>query len=99
VSYSYSDGRPTILNPQQPLDPISLAEAIVLPANYARKFKITVPEEGEAVFVVALKPRQAYEIEVDDEGMREEFTDPGGILRLQLPSKTPVGVRLREANQ
>jgi len=95
----FEQGRPSILNPEQPLDPISLAEAIVLSANYARKFKITTPEDGEAVFVVALKPHQAYEIEVDDEEMREEVTDSGGILRLDLPSKTPVGVRLREVKQ
>jgi len=61
--------------------------------------RITIPEEGDSVFVVALKPRQAYEIEVDDEEMREESTDTGGILILQLPAKTPVGVRIREAKQ
>ena len=46
--------------------------------------------------MVALKPRQAYEVEVDDEEMREEWTDTGGILSLQLPTKIPVGVRMRE---
>ena len=29
--------------------------------------------------------------------MREESTDAGGILALQLPAKVPIGVRLREA--
>ena len=67
-------------------------------ANYAKKFKIIL-QEGETVFVVALKPRQAYEIEVDDEEMREASTDPGGILSLQLPSKVSVGVRMREVNR
>ena len=45
---------------------------------------------------ISLKPRQAYEVEVDDEQMREEVTDPGGILSLQLPTKIPIGVRMRE---
>jgi hypothetical protein len=49
--------------------------------------------------VLALKPRQIYDIEVDDEEMREESTDPGGILSLQLPAKVEVGVRLREAKR
>ena len=92
------NGRPTVLNPQLSFEPIALPEALVLSANYARKFKITV-QEGESVFVVALKPRQAYEIEVDDEEMREEWSDPGGILSLQLPSKVAVGVRMREAKK
>ena len=71
------------MNSQLSFDPIVLPEAVVLSSNYAKKFKITV-QEGEMVFVVALKPRQAYEIEVDDEEMREQTTDPGGILSLQL---------------
>jgi hypothetical protein len=94
----FDQGKPTVLNPQLSFDPIVLPEAVVLSANYAKKFKITV-QEGETVFVVALKPRQAYEIEVDDEEMREETTDPGGILSLQLPSKAPVGVRMREVKK
>jgi hypothetical protein len=94
----FDEGKPTILNTQLSLDPIALPEAIVLTANYAKKFKITVGE-GETVFVVALKPRKAYEIEVDDEEMREEWTDPGGILSLQLPSKVSVGVRMREVKK
>jgi hypothetical protein len=94
----FDEGKPTVLNTQLSLDPIALPEAVVLSANYAKKFKITV-DEGETVFVVALKPRQAYEIEVDDEEMREEWTDPGGILSLQLPPKVSIGVRMREVKK
>jgi hypothetical protein len=94
----FDDGRPTILNPQLSQAPIVLPEGVVLSANYAKKFKITL-DEGETVFIVALKPRQAYEIEVDGEEMREETTDPGGILSLQLPAKVEVGVRMREAKK
>jgi len=94
----FEDGRPTILNPQLSFTPISLPEGIVMSANYAKKFKITL-EEGETVFVIALKPRQAYEIEVDDEEMREQVSDPGGILSIQLPVKVPIGVRMREAKR
>jgi len=95
----FEDGRPTILNPQLAIEPIALTDTLVMSGNYAKKFQITVPEENETVYVVALKPRQAYEIEVDDEEMREETTDPGGILTLQLPAKTTVGVRMRESKQ
>jgi hypothetical protein len=92
----FEDGKPSIVDPKLFPAPIRLPEAAVLSAKYAGKFKITV-EEGETVFVVALKPRHVYEVEVDDEEMREESTDPGGILSLQLPSRIPIGVRLREA--
>ncbi len=94
----FDEGKPTVLNPQLTFEPIALPEAVVLSANYARKFKIAI-QDGESVFVVALKPRQPYEIEVDGEEMREEWTDPGGILSLQLPPKVAVGVRMREASK
>jgi hypothetical protein len=47
--------------------------------------------------VVGLKPRQNYLIEVDNEEMTEEQTDPGGILPLDLPHHAETGVRFREA--
>jgi len=94
----FDNGRPTVLSPQLMQAPIELPEAVVLSPSYARKFKITI-DEGETVFIVGLKPRQAYEIEVDDEEMREETTDPGGILSLQLPTKIPIGVRMRESKK
>ena len=92
----FQDGKPSVLNPKLPFEPIRLPEAVVLRASPSGKFQISL-EEGESLFVIALKPRRTYEIEVDDEEMREETTDSGGILALQLPRKTRVGVRLREA--
>jgi len=47
------------------------------------------------VFVVGLKARQNYLIEVDDEELAEQQTDPGGILALDVPHDTELGVRLR----
>ena len=95
----FEDGRPSVLNPQLSFDPIPMPEAVVMSANYAKKFSITLQEGSEAVYVVALKSRQPYDVEVDDEELREETTDPGGILKLQLPSKIPIGVRMREAKK
>jgi hypothetical protein len=94
----FEDGKPGVVNPVASKEPIQMAEALVLPAGYGRKFKLKLDEE-QTIFVLALKPRQIYEIEVDDEEMREESTDPGGILSLQLPAKVEVGVRLREAKR
>jgi len=94
----FSDGMPSIVNLKLALEPIVFPEALVLSAEGRTKFKITA-QEGETVFFVGLKPRQAYDIEVDDEEMRELSTDPGGILSLQLRPKVALGVRLREARQ
>ncbi len=94
----FKEGKVTVLNPRISSGPIALDEAVVFFGQPATKFDVTVKAEEE-VFVVALKPRQAYEIEVDDEEMREQHSDPGGILSLDLPSGVKVGVRLREVQR
>jgi hypothetical protein len=50
----------------------------------------------ENYFLIGLKPGKAYELEVDDEEMREVYSDSGGILNLTFAPGTTVGVLLRE---
>ncbi|MBI1786135.1 MAG: hypothetical protein HYR60_01115 [Acidobacteria bacterium] len=92
----FEDGRPTVITPQLSTAPLAMPDAVVLFGEYARKFTLTL-QENEVVFVVGLEPRQAYEVEVDDEEMYELISDPGGILQLKLPHKVPAGVRMRPA--
>jgi hypothetical protein len=75
---------------------MSLDTAVVYFGKNAQKFQ-TILNEDEEVFVLGLKPRRRYEIEVDDEEMTEAKTDAGGSLELKLPHKVQIGVRLREA--
>ena len=90
----FQDGRPSRLRPELSTAPLVLDEAVILFGSYAEKFKITL-KESEAVFVLGLKPRLAYDIEIDDQEIIERRTDPGGILSLKLPVKTETGVRMR----
>jgi hypothetical protein len=56
-------------------------------------------EEEDAVFIVGLKPRQSYqvEVEVDDEEMFETAADRGGILPLTgVPRGKSTGIRSKE---
>jgi hypothetical protein len=92
----FADGRLTTVNPRSVVAPIQLEAAVVCLGPGARKFRVTLDEE-EAAFIVALEPRRAYQVEVDDEEMFEAVTDPGGILELDLPHGKEVGVRIREA--
>jgi len=55
--------------------------------------------QGGAVFVVHLKPRHVYEVEIDDEEMAEFETDPAGTLYLPIPKEHSPGIRIRERNQ
>ena len=93
----FHDGGITVLDPNAAAEPLDLGRAVILFGAHTQKFKVTV--EGKApVFVVGLKARQNYIIEVDDEELCEEETDAGGILALDVPHDVEVGVRLRAAS-
>jgi hypothetical protein len=95
VLQMFSEGKLTPLNPQKMAAPVSLKEAMICFGQQARKFRMTLDEE-QAVFIMGLGPKRAYEVEIDDEEMFESAADPGGILELDLPRGKEVGVRIRE---
>ena len=90
----FEDGRPSMIRPEVTSAPLVIGDAVVVFGKFAEKFTLTLKEE-EAVFVVGLKPKTRYDIEVDDREIYEVSTDPGGILQLKLPAKTTVGIRMR----
>ena len=92
----FENGSVTVLNPALASEPMSLDTAVVYFGKNAQKFQ-TILNEDEEVFILGLKPKRTYQIEVDDEEMSEAKTDVGGILELKLPHKVQIGVRLREA--
>jgi hypothetical protein len=91
----FGNGNVTLLNAQLAAEPMSLDTAVVFFGKNAQKFQ-TILNEDEEVFVLGLKPRRTYQIEVDDEELAEGDTDAGGILELKLPHKVQTGVRLRD---
>ncbi len=97
----YFDGRLQVFEQGRPRNvslasaaktPIRIGEALVLAAG--SPLHLRLKECSGPVFVVGLKPNGRYELEVDDEEMREERADPGGIL--SLPAGARGGIRLRE---
>ncbi|HXM45582.1 MAG TPA: hypothetical protein VN924_30375 [Bryobacteraceae bacterium] len=90
----FQEGGVTVLDPNAAAEPLDLGRAVILFGAHTRKFKVAAAGK-EPVFVVGLKPRQHYLIEVDDEELSEEQSDPGGILDLDVPHDREVGVRLR----
>jgi hypothetical protein len=89
------DGGVTVLDPHAAAEPLDLGRAVILFGAHTQKFKVAAAGK-EPVFVVGLKPRQNYLIEVDDEELSEQQTDPGGILAVDVPHDIEVGVRLLE---
>jgi hypothetical protein len=91
---TFQDGAVSVLDPHVAAEPLDLGRAVILFGAHTQKFKVAV-EGKQPVFVVGLKPRQNYLIEVDDEELAEGQTDPGGILALDVPHDKEAGVRLR----
>jgi hypothetical protein len=91
----FEGGQAAVLDPHLDAEPLPLAAAVILFGAHSRQFKVAV-SGSEPVFVVGLKPRQNYTIEVDNEEMTEGQTDPGGILPLDMPHEAETGVRFRE---
>ncbi|HLH19053.1 MAG TPA: hypothetical protein VKX45_17665 [Bryobacteraceae bacterium] len=89
----FADGR--LQTP--PPGPLDLTQAVVCFGQSASRFTVKLGEDAESVFIVGLKPRQTYEVEIDDEEMFEAEADPGGIVELEPPRGKPVGIRLKPA--
>ncbi len=78
----FEDGKITMLNPEISRDPLDLDEAVVFFGKDTHRFR-TPAKEVVDVFIVGLIPKRVYQVEIDSEELREERTDPGGILYLK----------------
>jgi hypothetical protein len=94
---TFQDGAVTVLDAHVAAEPLDLGRALIVFGARTQKFKVAA-EGSQPVFVVGLKPRQNYLIEVDDEELAEGQSDPGGILALDVPHGREAGVRLQPAS-
>jgi hypothetical protein len=93
----FQDGKLNVRDLRKTGTAIPLSSAVVITGKPAGHFRVQV-DQGEPLFLVALKPRQAYHVEIDGEEMAEYRTDSGGILQLALPAGVEVGIRMAEYN-
>jgi hypothetical protein len=93
----FHDGKLEVLDPKAGAAPLSMEQAVVCFAKAGSKFRVKLGEDEDAVFVVGLEPRVAYEVEIDDEEMFEASPDSGGILLLDVIKGKEVGIRIRRA--
>jgi hypothetical protein len=86
------------LNPELTRGPLNLEEGVVFFGKSVNRFTVPAakdPErETEDVFIVGLKPRVMYRIEIDDEELDEAVSDVGGTLFFPA---TRAGVTIRLA--
>jgi hypothetical protein len=92
----FMDGKRSGLQPRAIREPLQIGENIVMVGENPIKWSLNLPGDTH-YFIIGFKPNTNYEMEVDDEELREVRTDAGGILALRFPESSNVGVRLRES--
>jgi hypothetical protein len=92
----FDKGERKILTAELQPKPICIQDAAVLYVAGPARFTLHNPDT-KLVFIVGLEPGRRYEIEADDEEMRELQADPGGIVELEVTPRPPLTIRLRPA--
>lgn len=88
----FRDGQIQSLKPGVATAPVRVGDAELVSATSPDTFRLKA--DSQAVFVLNLKPRVTYDVEIDDEELSEEETDVGGTMVLQIPEGVSVGVRM-----
>jgi hypothetical protein len=89
----FRDGQVQTLKPGAATKPVRVGDAVLLTASDPDAIRFHA--DSEAVFVLGLKPRVRYDVEIDDQELSEMETDAGGTLVLSFPEDTDTGVRIR----
>jgi hypothetical protein len=95
VMQTFTEGKISVVNPARPRAMLDMQEALICFGKSGWKQQFTL-DEPETIFVVGLEPGRTYQIEIDDEELREASADRAGILALDgVPWKRAAGVRIR----
>ncbi len=100
VWYGYLDGRAQLFEEgklKTPAAALQVGEVQILTAKSPFQFRVD-KDSPEDYFLIGLRPNRAYEVEVDDEELRELQSDAGGILHMTFPKGVAVGVRLKDTH-
>jgi hypothetical protein len=93
----FRNGQVETLRPGATFTPIHIGDAVLMKGRDPDyKFRA----DGEAMFVLGLTPKAAYDVEVDNEELSESETDMGGTLVISLPpgegGPPKLGARLKK---
>ena len=94
---TFRDGKIETLKPGAATEPVHVGEAIILSARDKESTRFRA--DAEAVFVLNLTPHARYDVEIDDQELREEETDIGGTLVLSLPEGIATGIRVKRRDE
>ncbi len=90
---AFTEGRIQWLSWNNLTDPIRLGNTVIEPLRRAKHFAVNAAEVTTC-YLIGLQPHAVYDIEVDDEEIREARVDTGGIIEMKFPAGRKAGVRL-----
>ena len=94
----FDSGGLKIVTDQPASKPIRLGDVAIYMLSGAPSSRID-PPGVEMVFLLGLRPKSAYTVEVEGDKRREEMTDSGGILSVSIAEKPGAWIRIREASR
>jgi hypothetical protein len=95
----FRDGKLQALRSGAAVKPLRIGGTVLMTAPPpAADGTLRLQADTEATFILGLKPRSTYDVEIDDEELTDAETDAGGTLVIALPAETQTGVRIRERN-
>jgi hypothetical protein len=94
----FRNGQIETLRPGATISPIHIGDAVLM-SGHDPEWKFRA--DGEALFVLGLAPKTAYDVEIDNEELSEYETDSGGTLVISLPpgpdnKPLNLGARIRK---
>jgi hypothetical protein len=93
----FRDGRIQTVRPNANAEPNRIGDALIFYA--ATKDEGRFHLSSESVYILGLAPLAKFDVEIDDQELREESTDAGGIMVLTLPEGIDADIRLRRRTE
>jgi hypothetical protein len=79
-------------------EPMNMGNTTLLPARLAAQFQVASPEDGVSrYYIVGLEPNTWYDVEVEDEEIRDVQADRGGVAELVFPPRRLARVRFQKS--
>jgi len=97
VVQMFRSGQVVNMKREQVTGQVEMGNTILLPGNLSERFEVKSGEAPVHYYVLGLRDEAPYDLEVDDEELREVRTGRGGILELKFPRERAAAVLLRPA--
>ncbi len=94
----FENGKLRTIDTSGPAKPVEVGPAVLVSGKMPLRFTIEL-QEPATLFVLGLDPKGRYDVEIDDEEMREQRADAAGVVEVEVNAPGRRGVRIRETGK